>query len=77
MYPIDSGNVKACSSMSNEVFDGQTLAEKLSKLNNSQQSIECILDMVFQLSHIWLQYCLCSDVCWILIDYSTKVAIVS
>lgn len=29
--------------MSNEAFDGQILAEKLSKLNNSQQSIECIL----------------------------------
>ncbi|KAF4359978.1 hypothetical protein F8388_004485 [Cannabis sativa] len=32
--------------MSNEVFDGPALAEKLSKLNNSQQSIECILDLV-------------------------------
>lgn len=29
--------------MSNGDFDGQILAEKLSKLNNSQQSIECIL----------------------------------
>ncbi|PON80650.1 RNA polymerase II-binding domain containing protein [Parasponia andersonii] len=28
--------------MSNEVFDGQTLSEKLSKLNNSQQSIESL-----------------------------------
>ncbi|XP_062111911.1 uncharacterized protein LOC133823260 isoform X2 [Humulus lupulus] len=28
--------------MTNEVFDGQTLAEKLSKLNNSQQSIESL-----------------------------------
>lgn len=32
--------------MSNEAFDGQSLADKLSKLNNSQQSIECILDKV-------------------------------
>ncbi|OMO61310.1 hypothetical protein COLO4_33469 [Corchorus olitorius] len=29
--------------MSNDTFDGQILTEKLSKLNNSQQSIECIL----------------------------------
>ena len=29
--------------MSNDVFDGKVLSEKLSKLNNSQQSIECIL----------------------------------
>lgn len=29
--------------MSDNVFDGQIFAEKLSKLNSSQQSIECIL----------------------------------
>ncbi|KAL5079045.1 hypothetical protein RYX36_007468 [Vicia faba] len=28
--------------MSNDIFDGQILAEKLSKLNNSQQSIESL-----------------------------------
>lgn len=28
--------------MGNDVFDGQILAEKFLKLNNSQQSIECI-----------------------------------
>lgn len=27
----------------NEAFDGQILADKLTKLNSSQQSIECIL----------------------------------
>ncbi|KAI9185340.1 hypothetical protein LWI28_006301 [Acer negundo] len=30
------------SRMSNDAFDGQTLADKLSKLNNSQQSIESL-----------------------------------
>ena len=31
------------SRMSESAFDGQILSEKLSKLNSSQQSIECIL----------------------------------
>jgi hypothetical protein len=30
--------------MGNDAFDGQVLTEKLRKLNNSQQSIECILN---------------------------------
>ena len=34
---------KYSSRMSNDVFDAHILGEKLSKLNNSQQSIECIL----------------------------------
>lgn len=33
------------SKMSNEAFDGQILTDKLLKLNNSQQSIECILHL--------------------------------
>jgi len=39
--------------MNNEVFEAQVLGEKLSKLNNSQQSIECILSLIviFYLFH--------------------------
>lgn len=33
--------------MGDETFDGQALTEKLSKLNSSQQSIECILLMEY------------------------------
>lgn len=35
--------------MSSDDFDAQSLAEKLSKLNNSQQSIECTYKFPFSL----------------------------
>lgn len=37
--------------MGNDAYDGQVLAEKLRKLNNSQQSIECI-------QHLPVLFCL-------------------
>lgn len=47
-------------SMSDDIFDGQLLAEKLSKVSNTQQSIQCILHWsLFSLLFLFLMTIFC------------------